>query len=115
MLRLEGGSRLLWRFGVTGAIWLLWRFSVTGTIWNWFQNYLTNIDMQQFIEIDGAASTLLPVASGVPQGSMLGLLYIPFLRNCTIPPFRQPLYCFHLDLCVTLVQYILYIYIYIYM
>ena len=50
----------------------LWRLGVTGPLWYWFQAYLTN--RQHYVSINGASSTLLPVLSDVPQGSILGLL-----------------------------------------
>ena len=50
----------------------LWRLGVTGPLWYWFQAYLTN--RQHYVSINDVSSTLLPVLSDVPQGSILGLL-----------------------------------------
>ena len=40
----------------------------------WIQSYLTH--RTQYVAINGTESPALPVVSGVPQGSVLGLLYI---------------------------------------
>ena len=61
----------------------LWAIGITGSLWHWFQNYLTN--RYHYVCIDGESSQLLPVLSGVPQGSILGpmffLVYINDLPN----------------------------------
>jgi len=60
----------------------LWFSGITGTLWTWFKNYLT--DRHQQVSINNVYSNLLPVVSGVPQGSILGpLLFIMYINNIT--------------------------------
>ena len=55
-------------------------FNISGNLWLWFKNYLTN--RFQFVSINNEYSTLLPVISGVPQGSILGpLLFIMYMND----------------------------------
>ena len=55
-------------------------FNIGGAVWQWFQAYITN--RRQYISINGCNSCLLPVESGVPQGSILGpLLFIIYMND----------------------------------
>ena len=77
----------------------LWHFGITGDLWYWFKAYLT--DRKQYVSINNYHSLLLPVISGVAQGSILGpLLFLVFINdlpdyvlNSTMLPFADDVKC----------------------
>ena len=60
-------------------------YGIHGTALQWFTSYLT--DRSQCVEIEGVSSNILPLYTGVPQGSILGpllfLIYMNDIPNCT--------------------------------
>ena len=77
------------------------RIKVNPFIIQWIRSYLTN--RSQKVVVDGEESSVLPVISGVPQGSVLGpLLFILFINEVTLhisPGTRLSLFADDMTLC----------------
>jgi hypothetical protein len=55
-------------------------YGIKNTPLLWFKNYLKN--RMQYVQLDDTKSTLLPISTGVPQGSILGpLLFIIYMND----------------------------------
>ena len=53
---------------------------ISGNLWLWFESYLSS--HQQCVKINNKYSHLLPVLSGIPQGSILGpLLFLVYVND----------------------------------
>ena len=68
-----------WEFGKNELLLKLWQIGITGKLWWWFKCYLNN--RFQCVHLNGSYSTLLPVLSGISQGSILRPLLLLVYTN----------------------------------
>ena len=53
---------------------------IHGIALQWFTSYLT--DRSQYVEIEGVSSNIIPLHTGVPQGSIMGpLLFLIYMND----------------------------------
>ena len=58
----------------------LWNFGICDNLWHWMRAYLSC--RQQYVSVSQSRSSLLPVLSGIPQGSILDpLLFLIFIND----------------------------------
>ena len=65
------------------------KYGISGSLHLWFQSYLSN--RYQRVAMEGVTSDWLPISSGVPQGSILGLdrFCSSFSQTIYLTTFKQ--------------------------
>lgn len=58
---------------------LEYNFVITGVLLDWIKDYLSG--RTQSTVLDGVKSDMLPVKTGIPQGSVLGLIFTLFTND----------------------------------
>lgn len=79
-------------------------FGISGELWSWFRAYLSL--RRQMVSINGEHSRVLPVTSGVPQGSILGaLLLLIYVNDLPLSALLTKLLMFADDTkCISLIS-----------
>ena len=78
----------------------LYQTGITGNLWKLFEDYLTS--RVQCVAVENSTSDVVPVTSGVPQGSILGpLFFIIYINDLPIPDPSLRLFTFADDTKLT--------------
>lgn len=67
-------------------------YGIRSTAKNWFVSYLTN--RKQFVSLGCTKSDTLPISCGVPQGSVLGRLFLLYINDFHN---SSPIFDFHIS------------------
>ena len=71
----------------------LWSIGICGSLWKWFRAYLTS--RFHCVSINNSLSSLSPVLSGVPQGSILGpILFLVYINDLPLEVTFSKLFLF---------------------
>ena len=54
-------------------------YGITGTAFDWFRSCLT--ERYQYVDYNGVSSSMKLLTTGVPHGSILGLLFIIYMND----------------------------------